>query len=84
MKFKQKVALRYLQTKFRLLASISKKKAAEKAFELFCTPQYRNVKKLPAIFEDAEKLSFKFQDFTIAGYRWNKGGSRKVLIIHGF
>jgi pimeloyl-ACP methyl ester carboxylesterase len=84
MKFKQKVALRYIQTKFRLLASISKKKAAAKAFELFCTPQYRNVNKLPAIFEDAEKLSFKFQDFTIAGYRWNKGGSRKALIIHGF
>jgi len=84
MKFKQKVALRYIQTKFRLLASISKKKAAEKAFELFCTPQYRNVKKLPAIFEDAEKLSFKFQQYNIAGYRWNKGGSRKALIIHGF
>jgi len=84
MKFKQKVALRYIQTKFRLLASISKKKAAEKAFELFCTPQFRNVKKLPAIFEEAEKLNFKFQHFNIVGYCWNKGGSRKALVIHGF
>ena len=84
MKFKQKFALRYMQAKFRLLASISKKKTAEKAFELFCTPQFRNLKKLPAIFEEAEKLNFKFQQFNIVGYRWNKGGSRKALVIHGF
>lgn len=84
MTFKQKVAIRYLRTKFKLLSSISKKKAAEKAFELFCTPQFRNVKDLPAVFEQAEKLNFKFQQFNIAGYRWNKGGSHKALIIHGF
>ena len=84
MKFKQKIALRYIQAKFRLLASISKKKTAEKAFELFCTPQFRNLKKLPAIFEEAEKLNFKFQQFNIVGYRWNKGKSRKALVIHGF
>lgn len=84
MTFKQKVAIRYLRTKFKLLSSISKKKAAEKAFELFCTPQFRNVKDLPPVFEQAEKLNFKFQQFNIAGYRWNKGGSHKALIIHGF
>ena len=84
MNFTQRVAIRYIRTKFKLLSSISKKKAAEKAFELFCTPQFRNVKQLPAIFEEAEKLYFKFQQFNIAGYRWNKGASRKALIIHGF
>ncbi len=84
MKFTQKVALRYIQTKFKLLSSISKKKAAEKAFELFCTPQLRNTKKLPLLFTEAEKLQFKFQQFNIMGYRWNKGGSKKVLIVHGF
>ena len=84
MKLSQRLALSYVRTKFRLLSSISKKKAAEKAFELFCTPQYRNKKKLPKVFEAAEKLSFLFEGYRIRGYRWNKGGERKVLIIHGF
>ena len=84
MKFKEKIAIRYIRTKFKILSSISKKKAAEKAFELFCTPQFRNVKDLPPVFEQAEKLRFKFQEFNIVGYRWNKGGNRKALIVHGF
>lgn len=84
MKFKEKVAIRYIRAKFKILSSVSKKKAAEKAFELFCTPQFRNVKDLPLVFEQAEKLHFKFQQFNIAGYRWNKGGSPKALIVHGF
>jgi pimeloyl-ACP methyl ester carboxylesterase len=84
MKLGQKIAVAYIRTKFRLLAVVSKKKAAEKAFELFCTPQFRNVKELPAVFKEAEKLKFKFQDYTISGYRWNKGGRRKALIVHGF
>ncbi len=84
MKFKEKIAIRYIRTKFKILSSISKKKAAEKAFELFCTPQFRNVKALPPVFEEAEKLRFRFQEFNIVGYRWNKGGNRKALIIHGF
>jgi len=84
MKLRQKFAVTYLRTKFRLLAAVSKKKAAAKAFELFCTPQFRNVKELPAIFYEAENLRFKFQGYNIAGYRWNKGAGRKALIIHGF
>ena len=84
MKFTQRVALRYIRTKFKLLSSISKKKAAEKAFELFCTPQFRHVKELPAVFKEGEKLQFKFQQFSIVGYRWNKGASRTAMIVHGF
>ena len=84
MKFTQRVALRYIRTKFKLLSSISKKKAAEKAFELFCTPQSRHVKELPAVFKEGEKLQFKFQQFSIVGYRWNKGASRTAMIVHGF
>ena len=84
MKLGQKLAVAYIRTKFKLLAAISKKKAAAKAFEVFCTPQFRNLKKLPLIFGEAEKLQFKFQEYLIAGYRWNKGAGRKALIIHGF
>ena len=84
MKLSQRLALRYIRTKFKLLSSISKKKAAEKAFELFCTPQRRNKKPLPKIFEQAEKLHFSMDGTVICGWRWNHPANRKVLILHGF
>ncbi|HEX7844597.1 MAG TPA: alpha/beta fold hydrolase [Chitinophagaceae bacterium] len=84
MKLTQRLALSYIRTKFKLLSSISKKKAAQKAFELFCTPQYRNKKKPPKIFEEAEKLNFTINGIAVKGWRWNHPADRKVLIIHGF
>jgi pimeloyl-ACP methyl ester carboxylesterase len=84
MKLFQRLALKYYRTKFKVLSTISKKKAAEKAFELFCTPQLRNKKPLPKIFEQAEKLYFKIDGLTVRGWRWNPSGGRKALIIHGF
>lgn len=84
MRLSQQLALKYIRTKFRLLSAISKRKAAEKAFQLFCTPHYRNKKKLPPIFEQAEVLKFCFLNYTIQGYRWNGGADKKVLILHGF
>lgn len=84
MKVAQKIAVSYIRTKFKLLASVSKKRAAKKAFDLFCTPQTRNKKELPVIFREAEKLQFKFNGVVIRGYRFNKGGIRKVQILHGY
>lgn len=84
MKLAQKIAVSYFRTKFKLLTVVSITKAAEKAFGLFCTPQRRNKKPPPKIFEQAEKLAFKFDGITIHGWRWNHGADRKVLIIHGF
>ena len=84
MKFSQHLAIRYIRTKFKLLSSISKKKAAAKAFELFCTPQNRHKKPLPPIFLDGEKLQFTIHGNTVRGWRWNHPGIRKVLILHGF
>ncbi|HWR32221.1 MAG TPA: alpha/beta fold hydrolase [Chitinophagaceae bacterium] len=84
MKLSQRLALNYIRTKFKLLASISKKKAAEKAFELFCTPQRRNKKPLPKIFEQSESLHFSIDGIRVEGWQWNKNAGRKVLIIHGF
>jgi esterase/lipase len=84
MKLTQRLALKYIRTKFKLLSAISKRKAAERLFKLFCTPQYRNKKKLPPIFEKAEKLHFAFQGNTIRGYRWNPPSDKKVLILHGY
>lgn len=86
MKLGQRLVLKYIRTKFKLLSSISKRKAAEEAYKLFCTPQYRNKKKLPPVFENAEKLHFAFEGSIIRGYQWNHSSEveNKVLILHGF
>ena len=84
MRTAQRLVLKYLRTKFRIVSSLSKRKAAEKAFILFCTPQYRTRKQLPKVFEEAEQLSFKFQHYSIKGYRWNVNSDKRVLILHGF
>jgi pimeloyl-ACP methyl ester carboxylesterase len=84
MKLTQRLALNYIRTKFNLLSAISKKKAASAAFKLFCTPQSRNKKALPKIFEQAEKLHFSMDGIMIKGWRWNHPAERKVLILHGF
>ncbi|MDZ4793878.1 MAG: alpha/beta fold hydrolase [Bacteroidota bacterium] len=84
MKLSQRLAIHYIRTKFKLLTAISKKKAAEKAFELFCTPQRRNKKPLPKIFEQAEKLQLKLDGNLLQGWRWNHPAERKLLIIHGY
>src|SRR6186713_1547868 len=84
MKLSQRLALSYIRAKFTLLSSISKKKAAEKAFELFCTPQRRNKKALPKVFEQAEALHFTMDGIRIQGWRWNYPADKKLLIMHGF
>src|SRR5258705_2646024 len=84
MKLTQRLALSYVRAKFKILSSISKKKAAEKAFELFCTPQLRNKKPLPKIFDQSEKLHFKIDNLNVQGWRWNHPAERKALILHGF
>ncbi len=84
MKLSQRLAISYIRTKFKLLSAVSKKKAAEKAFDLFCTPQRRNVKPLPKIFEQAGKLHFKLDGQTVNGWQWNHPAERKVLILHGY
>jgi len=84
MKLSQRLALSYYRTKFKVLSSISKKKAAEKAFELFCTPQRKHVKPLPKIFEQAEKLQLRLDGSIMQGWRWNHRSERKLLILHGY
>lgn len=83
-KLSQQIAVGYYRTKLKVLSAISNKKAAEHALELFSTPQFRHKQKLPGIFAEAEKLSFRHYGETVTGYRWNRGGYRKALIVHGF
>jgi len=84
MKLTQRLALSYIRTKFRVLSSVSTKKAAAKALDFFLTPQQRVKKRSPKIFGQAEKLQFDLENISIRGYRWNHHAGKKVLIIHGF
>ena len=84
MKLTQKIALRYIRTKFKMLALVSKRLTAEKAFDLFCTPYPKSSLRTPSIFELAEHLSFNLNGIKIRGFRWNVNQPKKVLILHGF
>ena len=80
----QNLGLQYTRTKFALLSRISKKEAAQKAFELFITPQSRVKIDLPPLFQNAEKLQFSFEGNSIHGFRFNYPSKKKAIILHGF
>src|SRR5215471_4560742 len=84
MKLKQKIAVGYVKMKFKMLSLFSTKKAAQEALDLFRTPQRRAKKQPSTVFNEAEKLEFVLENISIHGFRWNKGGTKRVLIIHGF
>ncbi len=84
MNLAQKLVIGYYRTKLTIWSKLSKRKAAEKAFELFCTPFPGTKKKSPKIFEQAEKLHLKLADAKLVGYRWNHPQPKKALILHGF
>ena len=84
MSLAKRLAVRFIRTRLSLLGKVSKRKAAEKAFEIFTTPPTRVKKELPPIFKKAECLQFSFQELPIYGYRWNHPQEKKVLILHGF
>lgn len=84
MKVNQKLAIQYVRARVNILALVSKRKAAEKAFSIFCTPFRKTSKKLPPLFEKAEKLQFDLDGMKIKGFRFNHPQQTKVLIIHGF
>jgi len=84
MKLGQKLAVNYIRARLNLLAVISKKRAAEKAFTTFCTPFYRSKKQAPPVFDKATPISISVKGNTVRGFKWNKGGTKRVLILHGF
>ncbi len=84
MKLKEKLSIQYIRIKLILLSFISKRRSAEKTFEIFCTPFHRYITKPTSLFVAAEKLNFLFDGLKINGYRWKKNKPNKVLILHGF
>jgi len=86
MKISQKLALRYIRAEINILSLAAPRKAAIKAFRLFCTPQQRVTKKGSAFFEKGQALSFRHAGHSVRGHRWLPADAprKKVLIAHGF
>lgn len=93
MKLKQKLATRYARAQLNILSLVSLRKAAIRAFRLFCTPRKRARGKYPDIFETGEPLSFRLDGHRVRGHRWqpysdslrtDADAPKKVLIAHGF
>jgi pimeloyl-ACP methyl ester carboxylesterase len=82
MKVTQKLGIKYIQAKFKVLTFISKRLAAEKAFVLFGTPFLKSKRKAQP--KNAEPLSFTLNDLRVTGHRWNHPQTKKVLVLHGF
>jgi pimeloyl-ACP methyl ester carboxylesterase len=82
MKLSQKLGIAYIRTKFRVLAFTNKRKAAQQAFTLFCTPPAKAKRKV--VPKNAEQIQFKLHNITVKGYRWNHPQPNKVLLLHGF
>lgn len=80
----QKLLFQFVKAKFKFLSAVSKTIAARQAFDLFCTPQQRTKIPRTELFNKADQLQFQLQGNTIRGYRWNAGGAKKLLILHGF
>lgn len=82
MKLVQRLAIGYIQTKFKLISAFSKRKAAEKALVVFGTPFMKSVRKGP--LKNAETIHFSLSGKKMNGYRWNHPQQKKALILHGF
>jgi pimeloyl-ACP methyl ester carboxylesterase len=87
MKLAQRFLIGYYKTKLRTIGLVSPRKAAEIAFEIFCTPYGGRAKtKEPPVFHQAEKLSFDLDGVSVRGFRWipEHPNGKKILIAHGF
>ncbi len=84
MNVQQKLALGYLRMKLNLLAAINLRKAGETAFTLFCTPLPSKKSIVENNFMNCEAIQFNLDGKMINGYRYNKGGNPRALLLHGF
>ena len=84
MKLAQKIAINYLRARLNMLAVISPSRAADKALELFSTPQYRSKRPPPDIFNKGERIHFLQNGKKVKGWKWNETAGKKLLVLHGY
>jgi len=80
----QKIVLNIIRARINLLSVISPSRAADKALLMFQTPFMKVKKKMPPIFTKAEELHLDLEGIRLVGYRWNPGGLKRLLLVHGF
>ena len=84
MNVQKNLAIRFFRTKLNLLSLVSKQRAGSEAFRLFCTPLTRYKGKQAEVFRMGEPLEFELNGKKIKGFRCNSGGTKRILILHGF
>lgn len=87
LKLAQRVVIAYYRTKLHTIGLVSPRKAAELAYQIFCTPRkVRKNLKAPPLFHKAEKLTVALNDSILRGFRWEAKypNHKKILITHGF
>ena len=87
LKLTQRIAINYYKAKIKAISILSRKKAAEKAFEIFCTPfSGKPKRKEPPIFHHAEKIFCTVENKKLTGWQWipKNNNGKKILIAHGF
>jgi pimeloyl-ACP methyl ester carboxylesterase len=84
MKKGQQIIIFLLRAKIHFVAAFSKKKAAQMAFDIFCTPYRKPRPVAPPIFKKSAEFKILVNGFKIHGYKWNENASKKILIVHGF
>lgn len=82
MKRSQRLKIVFIKTKFKITGLLSKKKAAQQLFTVFCTP-YASTQRNEEP-KQAEPLQFILNGKKIKGHRWNHPQQKKALILHGF
>ena len=84
MKKAQQVVIFLLRVKIHFVAAFSKRKAAQMAFDIFCTPFRKPRPVAPPIFKKSTEFSIQVNGFKLIGHKWNENAKSKVLIVHGF
>lgn len=70
--------------KIKILQIFSTHRAAKEAFRIFTTPLSRGKRSIKEVFQKKDAADFEWHGKHIAGYRINPGGTKKLLLLHGF
>jgi pimeloyl-ACP methyl ester carboxylesterase len=66
-----------------MMAAVSPKAAAAYAFRIFCTPLKGRTRSRTILAQHGEPLQVTVDNKLAKGLRWNKGGAKKALLLHG-
>ena len=84
MKLKYKIKILMLRLEILSINIFSKRKAAAKAFEIFCTPFLSKPYSLNLFSSTPKVIEILYDEKIVKTYHWNCAASKRVLIVHGF